>query len=107
VEPNVALGELIEVFPRAVIAEASALGHLLEQAVVYLLEQAVERLNEEKKRRREKRVKMASTVYKYDIQVIAEELAEAKYDGKDYYDLTNEQQTAVYEQAMQVWRDQQ
>ena len=47
------------------------------------------------------------TDYKYDIQVIAEELAEAKYDGKDYYDLTNEQQTAVYEQAMQVWRDQQ
>jgi hypothetical protein len=99
VEPNVALGELIEVFPHAVIAEASALGNLLEQAV--------ERLNEEKKRRREKRVKMASTFYKYDIQVIAEELAEAKYDGKDYYDLTNEQQTAVYEQAMQVWRDQQ
>jgi hypothetical protein len=51
-----------------------------------LLEQAVERLNEEKKRRREKRVKMASTVYKYDIQVIAEELAEVKYE-RDYYEV--------------------
>ena len=44
--------------------------------------------------------------YKYEIQVIAEELAEAKYE-KDYYELSDEEQTALYEQAMQVWRDQQ
>lgn len=43
--------------------------------------------------------------YKY-VQVIAEELAEAKYE-KDYYELTDEQQTELYAQAMQVWRDQQ
>lgn len=40
------------------------------------------------------------------ILSIAEELAEAKY-GKDYYDLTEAEQSALYEQAMQVWREEQ
>ena len=48
---------------------------------------------------------MSGADYKYDIQVLAEELAEAKY-GKDYYDLSDEQQTEVYEQAMQAYHDQ-
>jgi hypothetical protein len=52
------------------------------------------------------RVNVATRDYKYEIQVVAEELAEAKYE-KDYYELSNEEQTTLYEQAMQVWRDQQ
>lgn len=43
--------------------------------------------------------------YKYEIQILAEELAEVKFN-KDFYDLTDEQQSEVYEQAIKVYHDQ-
>jgi hypothetical protein len=38
--------------------------------------------------------------YKYDIQMIAEELAQEKYE-KEFYDLTSDQQYEVYTLANQ------
>jgi hypothetical protein len=40
--------------------------------------------------------------YKWDMQVIAEELAEKLY-GKDFYDLDRNTQYAVYTQATQQY----
>jgi len=37
--------------------------------------------------------------YKYDMQLIAEELAQSLYE-KDFYDLDQDTQYAVYNQAM-------
>jgi hypothetical protein len=42
--------------------------------------------------------------YKDDIQVHADEIAWAKY-GKDFYDLTEEQQDKVYEEAQELYFD--
>jgi hypothetical protein len=40
-----------------------------------------------------------SSDYKYDMQMIAEELAEERY-GKDFYDLPDEVQYRLYDEAM-------
>lgn len=42
--------------------------------------------------------------YKYDIQMIAEDLAQEKY-GKGFYDCTDDQQYELYTVAMETWRD--
>lgn len=42
--------------------------------------------------------------YKWDMQVIAEELAEKLY-GKDFYDLPADAQYAVYNQAIQTYTE--
>jgi hypothetical protein len=42
--------------------------------------------------------------YKYEIQMIAEEIAEDEY-GKDYHSLTDELQCAVYSRAMETWSE--
>ncbi len=42
--------------------------------------------------------------YKYDMQMIAEELAENRY-GKDFYDLDDDTQYAVFNEAMGEYSD--
>lgn len=40
--------------------------------------------------------------YKFDMQMIAEELASERY-GKDFYDLPAEQRDALFNEAMENW----
>ena len=43
-----------------------------------------------------------SSDYKYDMQMIAEELAEERY-GKDFYELPSEVQYATFNEAVQEY----
>jgi hypothetical protein len=44
-----------------------------------------------------------SSDYKWDIQMRAEELAEAQ--GEDFYSASSDRQDAIYRQATDQWRD--
>ncbi len=44
--------------------------------------------------------------YKYEIQLIAEELAEERY-GKDFYDLSQDEQYTVFTEAQKQWVERQ
>lgn len=47
-----------------------------------------------------------ATDYKWEMQIIAEELAETLH-GKDFYELDQDTQYAVYTKAMQSWSERQ
>jgi hypothetical protein len=47
---------------------------------------------------------MMSSDYKWDIQVIAERLADERYQS-DFYDLNEARQQEVYTEAMSLWSD--
>lgn len=44
--------------------------------------------------------------YKYEMQLIAEELAQDRY-SKEFYDLSETMQHELYSEAMRVWKDRQ